>query len=182
MDDTSITREAMLEQQDECIEDKEIVTISPWNSKSYNLKFKSFEKHVRKNITLIALIDISYSMNGQCSSKEDSGYSKLDLIKHSLGVLLEKIEIGDELICITFDHRINDIFKSSEYSKEEFKEKINTLRPIGGTNIWDALKRAFEEAVNSTNKENTHILLLTDGDSERPNYHNEIQKYYPQYH
>jgi hypothetical protein len=181
MEDTSITHEAMLEQQNECVEFKEIITISPWNSKTYNLKFKSFEKHVRKNITIIALIDISYSMNGQCSSKEDSGYSKLDLIIHSLGVLLEKIETGDELICITFDHCINDIFKSSEYSKEEFKKKINTLRPIGGTNIWDALKRAFEEAANSANKENTHILLLTDGDSEHPNNHNELQKYYPQY-
>jgi hypothetical protein len=141
---------------------------SPWDDNIYELKFKKpldwEDKRVRT--TIIALLDTSGSMGESCSiaGNEQDGFSRMDLLKHSMNTIIEFLEPDDELVIIKFNSSSEKIFnqKITQTNKPRAKNIINSLNPGGGTYIWNALKMAFDSARLSSNI-NTHIMLLTDG-------------------
>jgi hypothetical protein len=148
---------------------------SPWDDKIYKLTFKnSIGEKISKKIeqrystTLIAVIDTSGSMGTSCSTgTENDGFTRLDLVKHSMNTVVEMLQPSDELVMIEFNSRATCLFdeKITQYNKPRAKSSVDSLKPNGGTYIWNGLKLAYQAATKSSNN-NVHIMLLTDGQSE----------------
>jgi hypothetical protein len=142
---------------------------SPWNDKIYNLKFKSPNNFTYSRVatTFIAILDTSGSMGESCSTGgEADGFTRLNLLQHSMGTLIEMLNKDDELVMIQFNSTANYIFrdKINQFNKPMARSAIDVLTPGGGTYIWNGLKLAYDAAVISSNT-NIHIMLLTDGQS-----------------
>ena len=100
----------------------------------------------------IFIIDVSGSMEGE----------KLDETKRAVIECLKQLDIGDKFNIIPFESEFEAMsIKSMEYNEKNMKkavEYINTLEPLGGTEILDPIKFALYE--KNTDK---IILLFTDG-------------------
>lgn len=136
----------------------------------YNVKIKS--QGPRKNVSLIVLIDVSGSM-GQAVSEsiggESDGFSRLDLIKHTMKTIIESLTDNDELCIIKFNNIaqiVCNFVKMTQINKIDVNRKITELYADGQTNIWDALRLAFDKIKSiDVNSRVGSIFLLTDGES-----------------
>ena len=98
------------------------------------------------------IIDVSGSMMGE----------KLDETKRAVIECLKQLDIGDKFNIIPFESDFEAMnIKSIEYNEENMEKAIkyiNSLKPLGGTEILDPIKFALYE--RDTEK---IILLFTDG-------------------
>ena len=146
---------------------------SVWDDKIYKLTLKSHSDYETINkqrylTTLIAVIDTSGSMGTACSTgTENDGFTRLDLVKHSMNTVIEMLNSSDELVIIEFNSNATCLFeeKIDRFNKPRAKSSIDSLRPSGGTYIWNGLRLAYQAASRASNN-NIHIMLLTDGQSE----------------
>jgi hypothetical protein len=135
------------------------------NSAFLEITLKSNQSRFPKNI--IFLIDISGSMD-ECDSvgEENSGLSRLDLVKHSIKTAIMGLSPTDRIAIITFHTTAELIYPNfnglQEISdqKETILNMISELKTKDTTNIYDALKMALN-IIDS--KSQHHILLFTDG-------------------
>jgi hypothetical protein len=156
---------------------------SPWNDKLYHIKYKSRDpdyNDTRYSTTLIAVLDISGSMGESCSigtGVEDDGFTRLNLLQHSMNTVIEMLEPGDELVLIQFNSTSQYIFNETinQANKSRAKSIIDSLVPGGGTYIWNGLRQAYESALRASNT-NVHIMLLTDGQASDTPY-DELKRY-----
>ena len=99
---------------------------------------------------------------------ENDGYSRLDLVKHTLNTIIHSLTSLDEICIITFSTVASILCqrtKLTEENKEILEEKVKLLRNDGQTNIWDSMRLAFESIKTVTDKYfNIEIYLLTDGE------------------
>lgn len=98
------------------------------------------------------IIDVSGSMMGE----------KLKETKHAVIECLKQLDTGDKFNIIPFESDFEAMnIKSIEYNEENMEKAIkyiNSLKPLGGTEILDPIKFALYE--RNTEK---IILLFTDG-------------------
>ena len=113
---------------------------------------------LREPIDIGLSIDISGSMSG----------SRLNFTKQSIFKFMNNLNENDNISISTFNEKYELIFpfqkNNNLIENEEFKNKINSLKAQGGTNIYEGLKGIYEELKKNYENGNKckRIILLTD--------------------
>ena len=127
----------------------------------------------RIETVVIAMLDVSGSMGTEASLPNDTtgesqGFSRLDLVKHSMRTIKELLNEKDHLAIITFSDRAEvkmQLARMNARGKQAADESIESLLPDASTNIWDALRLGIETARKPICRDkNVVLLLLTDGE------------------
>ena len=135
-----------------------------------NISLEAEKVESRKPLVLIAMIDVSGSM--QISSSQDMkggeevGISRLGLVKHSLKTVASILSKDDRMSLITFDDEATLYLEPTEMNetgKNIIFDEIKEMEAGGCTNIWDALRLGILEA-QKYKEYNTCLLLFTDGE------------------
>ena len=105
---------------------------------------------------------------GSGGEGEQDGYSRLDLVKHTLKTIIHSLTSEDEISIITFN-TVADILvprtKLTDANKQSLDDRVDMLNAGGQTNIWDGMRKAIEAISNISEKDiNVEIYLLTDGE------------------
>lgn len=126
----------------------------------------------RRPITLFAVIDNSGSMQESCGGNqtEDDGYSRLDLVKHTLNTIITSLSSCDRLCIVKFStvaEVFSPLMRLNENNKKIIMEKLKYLEAENQTNTWEGIRTTIDEIASSelTDEDNIQIYLLTDGES-----------------
>jgi hypothetical protein len=96
------------------------------------------------------------------------GFSRLDLVKHSMKTVTKTLKPQDYLSIITFSDRARvrlEPRKMDAGGQASASTTVDSLVASGGTNIWDALRVGVEQAKSPICAgKDVVILLLTDGE------------------
>ncbi|MGV3487520.1 MAG: VWA domain-containing protein [Tuberibacillus sp.] len=119
------------------------------------------------SLGLAIVIDRSGSMSGQ----------KIALAREAAARSVRLLRPTDSLGVIAFDSRPWEVVPFGPIKKpKNAEDKIRTINAAGGTDIFPALKEAYEE-LKGTKLARKHIILLTDGESPMPdNYESFISE------
>ncbi|KAL0223828.1 hypothetical protein P9112_003218 [Eukaryota sp. TZLM1-RC] len=129
---------------------------------------------LRTPTTFVFVCDISGSMGSLASipdpeSGEIDGFTRLDLVRHTLHTAVEVMNEQDSVALVSF-HTNADVVvpftNISDGTKADIKTKIDQLRPRGSTNIWLGLKKGYDiciEAHRQSPNSQICLLLLSDG-------------------
>jgi Ca-activated chloride channel homolog len=113
------------------------------------------ERNVPLNLCLV--LDHSGSMNGR----------PLETVKKAAIQLVERLNPGDRISVVAFDHRAKVLVSNQEIDNpENIKKQIKRLSADGGTAIDEGLKLGIEEVAKGKNESVSQIFLLTDGENE----------------
>ncbi len=126
----------------------------------------------RKPCTMICVVDVSGSMDSPVSintgdSQESHGFSRLDLVKHSLKTIINCMGNNDSLAIVTFSDTAKvfmDITQMNSLGKQSSNFMVDSIKTEGMTNIWDGLRVALDLSQNASPDTNTVISFLTDGE------------------
>jgi Ca-activated chloride channel homolog len=116
-----------------------------------------FDTNVPLNLCLI--LDHSGSMGG----------SSLEKVKKAANRLVDRLNPGDRLSIVVFDHRAKVLVPNQviqERDRSRIKDKINRLAADGGTSIDEGLKLGIEELAKGKADTISQAFLLTDGENE----------------
>jgi len=133
----------------------------PWNKEHRLLRLGIKGKTLTADETPLAnfvfLIDVSGSMDES---------DKLGLLKTSLIKMLDYMNPNDKISIVTYSGEVRLVLESTKVSEAATITKaIKSLESGGCTNGGDALKMAYEQAMNNYSKDkNNRIILGTDGD------------------
>lgn len=98
---------------------------------------------------------------------ESQGFSRLDLVKHSMKTVISVLD-GDYLCLLTFSDKAKQVLPLTmmdEAGRTKAHEIVDGLHTEGSTNIWDGLKCGIEVAkTEKCQGRNVVLLLLTDGE------------------
>ncbi|KAF0977053.1 hypothetical protein FDP41_003706 [Naegleria fowleri] len=130
----------------------------------------------RQPCNLVCVIDISGSMASDAEetskdpSTENAGFSRLDLVKHSVRTFIEVMNDKDCLALIPFSDKARidlSLTKMTAYGKKKAIDKLEKMQPEGSTNVWDGVRCALEMCKDSPlcTQTNTCVILFTDGES-----------------
>lgn len=107
----------------------------------------------RQSISMVVVLDRSGSMAG----------SKMDLAKEATKAPLNLLKEDDHFGVLTFDYNFQWALKIAEAkNKESMRETISKIVATGNTNIYPALREAYEQLKEAPG-ETKHIILLSDG-------------------
>ncbi|HET9219362.1 MAG TPA: VWA domain-containing protein [Terriglobia bacterium] len=107
----------------------------------------------RQSITMVVVLDRSGSMAG----------SKMDLAKEATKAPLALLKEDDRFGVLTFDYNFQWALKIAEVKdKEAMRQTISKIVATGNTNIYPALREAYEQ-LKGAEGETKHIILLSDG-------------------
>lgn len=108
-------------------------------------------------LNLCLVLDRSGSMSDQ----------PLEMVKAAAINIIEKLNSGDRLSVISFDHRAKVIVPNQEVSDlEPIKQKIRLMVADGGTAIDEGLRLGLKEVAAYNQHCISRIFLLTDGENE----------------
>ena len=133
----------------------------PWNQEHLllrlGLKGKELKADEMPRANFVFLIDVSGSMDSS---------DKLDLLKKGLTELLYQLNPDDRISIVTYSGEVKKLLESTSVRHaDEIKSAISKLRADGCTAGGEALKMAYEEALqNCDPKANNRIIMGTDGD------------------
>jgi Mg-chelatase subunit ChlD len=100
-------------------------------------------------------------------NSESDGFSRLDLVKHSVRTCIEVLEPDDSVCLITFSDNAKVVFETSKMTPSGKQNAIDCLQKIEAdamTNIWDGLRVALLNVQKITDPNiNVSVVLLTDG-------------------
>jgi len=133
------------------------------------------DEGARKESVFICALDISGSMYEIAPEGKDesAGYTRLDLVKYAMNVLIETLTDKDYLGLATFHDLGFSLLKPAKMDaegKEDAHWRIDTLKPLGGKNLWEGIKFSFnqmyykEQSGDFCKGKNVHLLILTDGE------------------
>jgi Mg-chelatase subunit ChlD len=135
------------------------------------VRIKADEASVRKPSVFVFVIDVSGSMNTNAAidtSNESDGFTRLDLVKHSVRTVIEVLNDSDSICLITFSDNakvVLDITKTNDFGKSKAIQVLENIRTEGMTNIWDGLRVALLNVEKVTDPNvNISVVLLTDGE------------------
>jgi Mg-chelatase subunit ChlD len=140
---------------------------------SLHVKIKTTDESKRKPSVFIFVIDVSGSMNTEASTPnqqtgESDGFSRLDLVKHSVRTVIEVLNESDSICLITFSDDakvVLDITKTNELGKSKAIQVLENIKTEGMTNIWDGLRVALLNVEKVVDPDvNISVVLLTDGE------------------
>ncbi|KAL9656854.1 hypothetical protein ABK040_004388 [Willaertia magna] len=126
----------------------------------------------RQPSTFICILDVSGSMGQDAddttAGNENHGFSRLDLVKHSMSTIINVLEPQDQLAIITFSTSAKTILsltKMNENGRRLASSKLQQIEADGQTNLWDGLRVGLEMTKNpSCLQSNTVLVVLTDGE------------------
>ncbi|MEM7756605.1 MAG: VWA domain-containing protein [Cyanobacteria bacterium P01_A01_bin.40] len=91
----------------------------------------------------------------------------LEMVKEAAINIIEKLNLGDRLSVVTFDHRAKVIVPNQAVSNlEVIKQKIRLMVADGGTAIDEGLRLGLKEVAAYNQHCVSRIFLLTDGENE----------------
>jgi uncharacterized membrane protein/uncharacterized protein YegL len=107
----------------------------------------------RQSVAMVVVLDRSGSMAG----------SKMDLAKEATKAPLSLLKEDDFFGVLTFDYNFQWAVKIAEVkNREDMRATISKIVATGNTNIYPALREAYEQ-LQQTEGETKHIILLSDG-------------------
>ncbi|MEH2069187.1 MAG: VWA domain-containing protein [Nostoc sp.] len=113
------------------------------------------DRNVPLNLCLI--LDRSGSMNGR----------SLETVKNAANRLVDRLNPGDRLSIVVFNHRAKVLIPSQAIEDpEKIKQQINRLAADGGTSIDEGLRLGIEELAKAKKDSVSQAFLLTDGENE----------------
>jgi Ca-activated chloride channel homolog len=116
---------------------------------------ETLDRNVPLNLCLI--LDHSGSMSGR----------PLETVKQAANRLVDRLNPGDRLSVITFDHRAKVLIPNQVVEdRERIKQQINRISADGGTSIDEGLKLGIEEMGKGKHETVSQAFLLTDGENE----------------
>ena len=125
---------------------------------------------VRDRVAIIAVLDISGSMDCEATqgqSKESDGFSRLDLVKHSVNTIIHSLEEGDYLGIVTFSTKARTDLKLTQMDKTgktTALDVVKSMKTEGSTNLWDGIKNGLDMSQNNIcENRNTFVVVLSDG-------------------
>jgi Mg-chelatase subunit ChlD len=127
----------------------------------------------RKPCAIICILDISGSMDTEASQadpndKEAHGFSRLDLVKHSVNTVINSLSEGDYLALVPFSDTASvrlPLTSMDKTGRGKAEQIINDMKTEGSTNIWDGLRVGLDLTKQPIcSSTNTYVLLLTDGE------------------
>lgn len=141
------------------------------NQYLFNVALNATSEVVKPAIFICAL-DVSGSMNSTSSNKsdlEESKFSRLDLVKHSMNTIIHCLRPQDSLAMITFSDlgsKELSLINMDENGKRMALKSLQQFQPSGQTNLWDGLKISLEEIEKNYKLKNVNkfTLLLSDGE------------------
>ncbi len=142
---------------------------------SMYVKLAANEISERKPSVFVFILDVSGSMNTEASTKsalgESDGFSRLDLVKHSVRTVIEVLEPQDKICLITFsdDAKVKlDLTSMDDYGKTRAISILNSIQTEGMTNIWDGLRVGLLNVQKITDPNvNISMMMLTDGEPNK---------------
>ena len=123
--------------------------------KAQKTAFKDLPK-----FNLAFVIDCSGSM---------SEANKLEWVKDSFEIFIENVRPTDYVSLIVFSNDASVCYPATQMKtyveKQNFKNKVLSMRASGGTNIYDGLAAGYQEVIaNYDSSYNNRVILLTDGE------------------
>lgn len=113
------------------------------------------ERNVPLNLCLV--LDHSGSMNGR----------PLETVKQAAIGLIERLNPGDRISIVAFDHRAKVLVKNQAINDlDSVIKSIKRLSADGGTAIDEGLKLGIEEVAKGKQDTVSQLFLLTDGENE----------------
>lgn len=100
----------------------------------------------REPVSIIAVLDVSGSMDCEATqggNLESDGFSRLDLVKHSVNTIIQSLTKDDVFGIVTFsDHATLDFSPAlmDEKGKNNATTINNSLVTKGSTNLWEGIK------------------------------------------
>ncbi|HYD48930.1 MAG TPA: VWA domain-containing protein [Terriglobales bacterium] len=131
----------------------------------------------RPPIGLFLVIDRSNSMGYHFarSLERSEGESKLVYARRAALAVLAQLKSNDLIGVIAFDaapHELAPLQRVAD-SRTQLHDAISRLRPEGGTDFYDALEAAVRQ-LGAAQVANRHVILLTDGDTNRSEGHEKL--------
>ena len=120
------------------------------------LKGREIDARARKSVVLTFVIDTSGSM-----ARED----RLELVKRSLGMLLDQLDRDDKVGIVTFgsDARVVLPVTSLRY-RREIEDAIDRLSANGSTNAAEGLRQGYAMAARAYERDAVNrVILCSDG-------------------
>lgn len=109
-------------------------------------------------MAMVMVIDKSGSM-----TMDDSGNSKLEMAKDAAASAIDNLRDTDSAGVLSFDDMYGWNVKIQKVKdKEDIKGGIYGIKEGGGTNIYPAVREAFDK-IKDLDCQIKHIILLTDG-------------------
>ncbi len=122
-------------------------------------------RSVSASVALILVIDTSGSM-----SEGPSGTSKMDLAKAAAIASAEMLGEYDEIGVVAFDDTPRWVLQPAPAADlTAIQSAIGEMQPGGGTDIYPALKTAYD-ALALLDAKVKHVILLTDGQAPQGDY------------
>jgi Ca-activated chloride channel homolog len=116
---------------------------------------ENLDRNVPLNLCLV--LDHSGSMSGR----------PLETVKKAATRLVDKLNPGDRLSIVVFDHRAKVLIPNQTIDNpERIKQQINRLSADGGTTIDEGLRLGIEELAKGKKETISQLFLLTDGENE----------------
>jgi Ca-activated chloride channel family protein len=113
------------------------------------------DRNVPLNLCLV--LDHSGSMNGR----------PLETVKKAAVNLVERLNPGDRISVVAFDHRAKVLVKNQVINDpDNVIKQIKRLSADGGTAIDEGLKLGIEEVAKGKQDTVSQVFLLTDGENE----------------
>lgn len=108
-------------------------------------------------LNLCLVLDHSGSMNGR----------PLETVKKAAIQLIERLNPGDRISIVAFDHRAKVLVKNQAIDDVDgVIKQIKRLSADGGTAIDEGLKLGIEEVAKGKSETVSQVFLLTDGENE----------------
>ncbi|MCE3296793.1 MAG: hypothetical protein K0R65_2507 [Crocinitomicaceae bacterium] len=144
-------------------------------SKLDEIPLENFDASLFKPVNVVFVLDISNSMGAS---------NKLDLLKQSVGSLLDIVRPEDKISLVTYASEASVIVPStSGSSSEEVRKKVEKLHSMGSTAGLDGIKLGFKQAKKAFIEGGTNlVIVITDGafNEQMGDYLGVIEKYLEQ--
>lgn len=109
-------------------------------------------------MAMVMVIDKSSSMQS-----DDAGNSKLEMAKDAAASAVDNLRDTDSVGIISFDDKYGwNVVIQKAKDKQDIKSGIYGIRDGGGTNIYPAVREAYDK-IKDLDCQLKHIILLTDG-------------------
>jgi hypothetical protein len=152
------------------------VTASKYKGDTYvHAKAKPPTSGTRLPAGISVAVDVSGSMGEEASVKTDQieivGFSRLDLVKHSLNTIVNTLGDEDVFAISAFTTSAFEVLppmKMNAFGKKLALDRIAGLNPMANTNLWSGLHMAYEATKHDLfSGVNKNVVILTDGQSNQ---------------